>query len=236
MKLVMQWLLKNSQKRPKATHEQRCTGSSIAMYLITPTLLNSFAYYFDYEPEASGEGEEFVSAEQKEAAVRKDFLQTLSREKYAATEAMEKGNILEARIKAYCDGANDEDKVVREIGDICKGGMWQEKCKADFGDYLLYGKIDNLKRDTINDIKYTGTYDVGKYSKSMQHRIYLYCTGLPKFSYLISNGREWWGEDYFNHVGIEQEIRTAINSFIAYLENDPEARELYYSKWKSYGK
>jgi hypothetical protein len=101
--------------------------------------------------------------------------------------------------------------------------------------FLLYGKTDVIKRDTVYDLKRSKSYEVGKYQKSAQHRIYLYCSKLPRFSYLISDDRSWWAEDYFNHDGIEGEIRQAIRQFIGYLENDPEARALYYDKWKAKG-
>lgn len=206
------------------------------MYLITPTLLNSFAYYFGFEGEASEDDDgNIITAEEKEANARKEFLQTLSREKFVPSSSMQKGIDLENRITAYCKGIDDENPVIREIGDICKGGLWQERVKANFGEYLLYGKADVIKRDTIIDIKFSGSYELGKYQPSMQHRIYLYCTKLPKFSYLISNEREWWREDYFNYDGIEQEIHQAIREFTDYLENDQEAKGLFYSKWKSYG-
>lgn len=205
------------------------------MMLITPSLLNSFSYYFSYQPEASGEGDEFVSAEEKEADVRADFLRTLSREKSAPNESMQKGIDFETDVLAYCNGDETESGPIREIGELCKGGMWQQAVKKELDGYLLYGKTDVIKRDTVIDVKYTASYDVGKFLSSQQHRIYLYCTGLPKASYLISNGRDWWREDYFNHGGIEQEIRDAIRHFTGHLENDPEAKALYYSKWVSYG-
>lgn len=204
------------------------------MYLITPTLLNSFAYYFGYEAEASGEDEEYVSAEQKEAKARAEFLSTLRREQFEKSEAMLAGIAFEDRVRAYCNGAPDDSPVVQEIGDICKGGVWQQSVKRVLdGQYLLYGKLDVMKRDTIIDIKRTKSYELGKYQSSLQHRIYFYCTGLPNFRYLVSDERSWWSEDYFNHTGIEQEIRDAIRKLIGYLEHDPEAKAIFYDKWKA---
>lgn len=197
--------------------------------LVTPSLLNSFRYYFDCENDEDG-------------AVRADFLRTLTREKSEPNEAMQKGIDFENTIKIYCerrdicneDGISQVTDAISAIGEICKNGLWQQAVKSEFGDYLLYGKTDVIKRDTIIDIKRTENYDIGKYQPSMQHRIYLYCTKLPKFSYLISNERDWWREDYFYHDGIEQEIKDAIHEFIGYLENDAEAKALFYDKWKSY--
>jgi hypothetical protein len=197
------------------------------MYLITPSLLNSFSYYFRYEPEDS----EGITAEEKEAEARREFLQSLSREKGAPTEAMQRGIDFEDRVFAYCNGHEDESEPVREIGELCRGGMWQVSVKRRLDEFLLYARADVIKRDTAYDIKCSKSYELGKYQGSMQHRIELFCTGLPRFSYLISDERSWWREDYFNHPGIEQELREALYNFTGYLRNDAEAKALYYSKW-----
>lgn len=204
----------------------------MSQWLITPSLLNSFDYYFSFEGEPSGEGEDFVSAEQKEAEVRREFLQTLSREKSPPNESMQAGIDFENKVRAYCDGLCLEvTPVIREIGDIVKGGGWQVTMKKPMGDYLLYAKADNVFRDTIYDLKRSNSYEVGKYQKSMQHRIEFYCSGMPKFSYLVTDDRAWWREDYANHDGIGLEIAASIQKFTGYLRHDPEARELYYGKW-----
>jgi hypothetical protein len=63
--------------------------------------------------------------------------------------------------------------------------------------------------------------------------VYLYCTGLPKFQYLISDGKDYWIEDYYNHANIENEIKSKISDFLGYLENDKEAKEMFETKWIS---
>jgi hypothetical protein len=200
------------------------------MYLITPTLLNAFHYYRDFEANPEKE----VPEAQQEADSRADFLRTLSREKFKPNENMLKGIHFENKIHAYCNGEIAEpDAVTKEIGDICKGGIWQQAIHKQLDNFLLYGKADVIKRDTIYDIKRTSSYDVGKFSESPQHRIYLYCTALPIFSYLASNEREWWPEIYHNHDGIEDELRAMISEFTGYLNNDAEAKELFYSRWES---
>jgi hypothetical protein len=200
-------------------------------YLITPTLINSFQYYIE---------DEFKSP----ADSRADFLKTLSKEKFKPTEAMQKGIDFEADIKAKCDGYilldgeenPNYETVCGEITGIVKDGLWQQTCKKELKignqEFLLYGKIDVIKRDTIYDIKYTSNYELGKFLGSAQHLIYLYCTGLSKFKYLISNGKDFWIEDYFNSVNIENTIKNKINNFLSYLENDSEAKNLFQTKWR----
>lgn len=196
-------------------------------YLITPTLINSYQYYIN---------DEFKSP----ADSRADFLKTLSKEKFEPNEAMQKGIDFESQIKDFCDGvaiqANETHIGAIMIGEIVKGGLWQQTCKKDLQvggkEFLLYGKMDVIKRDTIYDIKFTGNYELGKFLDSSQHLIYLYCTGLPKFQYLISDGKDYWIEDYHNHANIENEIKGKISDFLGYLENDKEAKELFETKWR----
>lgn len=216
-------------------------------YLITPSLLNSYQYYI-------ANNDEFKSP----ADSRADFLKTLSKEKFVPNEAMQKGIIFEDSINDYCKDPlyinvksnvrstihlnffSDKEPCyywdcVKSIGDIVKGGLWQQTCKKDLHignkEFLLYGKMDVVKRDTVYDIKFTSNYELGKFLDSAQHLIYLYCTGLPKFQYLVSDGEDFWIEDYFNDGNVENRIKSMISDFLGYLENDKEAKEMFETKW-----
>ena len=199
--------------------------------LITPTLLNSFQYYIQDEYKSPADS-------------RADFLRTLSRERFEPNEAMQRGIDFENEIKTIADKFIElkiEDYEAKsnlfKIADIVKGGLWQQTCKKDLTignqEFLLYGKCDVVKRDTIYDIKFTSNYEVGKFLDSAQHLIYLYCLDLPNFQYLVSDGEEYWVEDYHNHAGIEDEIKSKISDFLSYLENDKEAKEMFFTKWGS---
>ena len=200
-------------------------------YLITPTLLNSFQYYIQDEYKSPADS-------------RADFLRTLSRERFEPNEAMQRGIDFENEIKTIADKFieleiedYEEKSNLFKIAYIVKGGLWQQTCKKDLTignqEFLLYGKCDVVKRDTIYDIKFTSNYELGKFLDSAQHLIYLYCLDLPKFQYLVSDGEEYWVEDYHNHAGIEDEIKSKISDFLSYLENDKEAKEMFFTKWGS---
>jgi hypothetical protein len=197
-------------------------------YLITPTLINAYQYYIN---------DEFKSP----AESRADFLKTLSREKFEANEAMQKGIDFEEEIFIQCSLEKEVGKkltsnpICDAIVKIVKGGIWQQTCKKDLQvgnqEFLVYGKMDIVKEDTVYDIKFTSNYELGKFLNSAQHLIYLYCTGLPKFQYLISDGKDYWIEDYYNHANIENKIKSKISDFLGYLENDMEAKKLFETKW-----
>jgi hypothetical protein len=192
-------------------------------YLITPSLLGSFVWYLSDESEDS----------------REKFLQTLERVRTPKNPAQQKGIDFENAVFGYCclDKQLPIINPITQIGDIVKGGLWQQSVKKEIKvgnqDFLLYGRTDVIKHDTVYDIKYTRKYDLGKFLDSAQHLIYLYCTGLLKFQYLISDGKDYWIEDYHNHANIENEIKGKISDFLGYLENDKEAKELFETKWRA---
>lgn len=200
-------------------------------YLITPSLINSYTYYIQDEWKSPADS-------------RADFLRTLSREKFEPNEAMAKGIDFEDKILRMAtlnllpaEFDDEQDRIVQEIAKIVKGGIWQESVKKELKignqEFLLYGRTDVIKRDTVYDIKFTGSYELGKFIDSSQHLIYLYCSDLPNFSYLISDGKDWWREDYHNHAGVEGEIKSKVSCFLDYLENDKEAKEMFLTKWGS---
>lgn len=200
-------------------------------YLITPTMLNSFFYYMS------------------EYGKRDDFLRTLTREKFEPTEAMKKGILFEKHIELACrdqypflkNMEDDErckyDGQVNNICNIVRNGVWQATVQKSLtiGDveYLLYGKCDVIKENFIYDIKFTSNYEVGKFQDSAQHLIYMYCTGLTDFAYLISDGKEFWIEDYKASKDLENEIKSRIFEFRNYLTGDKEAENLFLTKWIS---
>lgn len=191
-------------------------------YLITPTLLNSLKYYL---------GSDYAN--------REDFLKTLSREKFEPNEAMQKGIDFENSIQNYCNDSFQYEcsDIRRQIGDIVYGGYWQESVKKEIEvagtRILLYGRCDVIKGDTVYDIKYTKNYNLGKFQESTQHLIYMFCSGLNKFKYLVSDLKSYWIEEYVKQSNIEAKLRSEVMQFFDYLDRDKEANELFYTKWKA---
>lgn len=89
-----------------------------------------------------------------------------------------------------------ENEAVNEIAEIVKGGVWQKTCNREFGDYLLYGKMDVWTPFKIYDIKHTAKLKIMKYKYSIQYLVYMYCTGVKFFDYLISDRKELMIELY----------------------------------------
>lgn len=225
----------------------------MSKYLITPTLISAYQYYINdefkspadsradffktlsrekFEPsEAMQKGIDFEAKVQfLTTDITVDDLRHFYKEKVGETVINHKLTIEDA-----INWLKQQPEFL--ISQVVENGLWQQTCKKDLKignkEFLLYGKMDVIKRDTIYDIKFTDNYELGKFLDSSQHLIYLYCTGLPKFQYLISDGEDYWIEDYYNHANIENEIKSKISDFLGYLENDKEAKEMFETKWIS---
>lgn len=230
----------------------------MAKYLITPSLLSALSWYLkeSFTKTKAEQRQEFLQTLRREKTPTTpsqqkglDFEYLV--EKTCDWQNTDWVNLLQMKcqklksLEIYTFG--DATKFVQDnpnyfrciesIGNIVKGSIWQQSVKKDLRvgnqNFLLYGRTDVIKRDTIYDIKFTSNYELGKFLDSSQHLIYLYCSELPKFSYLISDGKEWWREDYFNHAEIESEIKSKVSEFLDYLEGDNEAKELYFNNWES---
>lgn len=195
--------------------------------LITATLLNGFRWY------SSIYGEQ----PEDEQIGRDDFLRLLRREPMEAPgESILRGRELEQDVVDYCKagGYAGARKDIREIGDKCMGGLWQVAVKRELDEFLLYGRLDNLRANTIRDVKFAKGYDVGRFLHSAQHRIYLYCIPtIERFVYDISDGWSVYEEEYRQHSGIEDELRSQIRTFTNYLRDDDEARDIFYRNWQA---
>ena len=76
--------------------------------------------------------------------------------------------------------------ICREFANYFKGALTQQRVEAilptAFGNVLVYGLIDYLMPTTVNDLKTTGSYTVGKFKNHFQHLVYPYA--------LVHNGND----------------------------------------------
>lgn len=133
-----------------------------------------------------------------------EFLQTLKRQPIETTEAMRNGILFEDMVTAIVKGGAGDDKwgnAAGQIAAIVKGGQLQfrasKKITVNGMDFLLYGRLDALKAGVVYDIKFSKSYDRGKYLSSTQHPTYLEIVPeATRFIYLVSNGTDVWTEQY----------------------------------------
>lgn len=168
-----------------------------------------------------------------------EFMKVLRREPTPTSEAMQNGidfeNLVTDILHGQSDPANRWNEAAARIAYRIKGGVLQ--CKAmkrvtvNGVDFLLYGRLDALKAGEIIDIKFSRSYERGKYIDSTQHPTYLEIVPeAHEFTYLISNGTEVWSETYQREE--TPSIFPVISDFVDWLQvtgNMP----IYREKWKS---
>ena len=131
-------------------------------YMITHSLLSSWLYAMKDNPYEDATTERDPYAE---------FLKSLNREPTETTEAMWNGIQFENLVTAVLNGTADtEDKWYEAAVNVAKrirGGILQCRASKDIEvsgmNILLYGRLDALLAGVIYDIKFSKSYDVGKY-------------------------------------------------------------------------
>ena len=144
----------------------RKATASNRRYLITPSLLNSWAYIWTCVDGVREAESDKVCLEDKKADAQEkalqDFLKTLNREPIEDNFFMRQGREF-------------EDACYRGetcVSPIIKGGAYQivgtKDITIDGIRFLMYGRLDVLKGGIIYDIKRVMKYVPQKYLKSYQ--------------------------------------------------------------------
>lgn len=202
----------------------------MARYLMTHSLLSSWLYTMKENPF------EDMTTERDPMA---EFMLTLRREPTPTTEAMQNGIQFEDLVTAIINGcANPRDQwyeAAEKIARRCAGGILQYKAKKaiEVGgmSFILYGRLDCLKAGEIIDIKFTKSYDTGKYFSSTQHPTYFeLIPEASRFTYLASNGSAVWPETYRREEA--PSIYPVISDFIDWLRA-VGLLEVYQEHWKT---
>lgn len=195
---------------------------------MTHSLLSSWMYVMQENPY------EDMTTEKDSYA---EFLAALKREPIPTTEAMQKGIDFENLVTDITLGRGDQThswyEAASAVARTIKGGLLQYKVSREIVvkgiTLLLYGRLDALKAGTIYDIKFSGSYDVGKYIDSTQHPTYLELVPEAKqFSYLVSNGSYVWTETYRRDE--TPSIIPTIEDFLDWLQLQG-LMNLYKEKW-----
>ena len=201
-------------------------------YLLTHSLLSSWLYALKGNPYEDATTERDPMEE---------FMLALRREPTPTTEAMQKGIDFENLVTAIVEGGEYDPasekwgEAASKVAQRVRGGVLQYKAKrllvVDGFEILLYGRLDCLKAGEVFDIKFSTSYDRGKYIDSTQHPTYLEL--VPEahtFTYLVSNGTEVWTEPYRRED--TPSIIPVISDFLKWL-SATGLLELYKEHWAS---
>ena len=200
----------------------------MARFLMTHSLLSSWLYTIKESPyeDSTTERDPF-----------EEFMQTLHRKPIQTTEAMQKGNDLEALVTAIIEGHGNPEhswfEAANEAAQILRGGVLQYRARrvieVDGLTLVLHGRLDALKAGVIYDTKFSSGYEKGKYIDSTQHPTYFeLIPEASEFVYLVSNGSQLWRESYRREE--TRSIRPDISDFFKWLTVQG-LMEVYREKW-----
>ncbi len=198
--------------------------------LLTHSLLSSWLYTMKEDPYEDMDSERDPM---------KEFMLALRRERTPTTDAMQKGIDFEDLVTAIVNGGGNESNrwydAASKIADIVSGGLLQYRARKELQidglTLLLYGRFDALKAGVIYDIKFSKSYERGKYIDSTQHPTYLeIAPEAHSFEYLISNGSEVWTECYRRED--TPDIKPIIYDFLNWLQT-MGLLDIYIEKWKA---
>lgn len=196
-------------------------------FLITPSLLNSWAYIWACRKAVREAESDLVSIEDKrdEASDRAfgEFVKALNREPVPDNEYLRRGREYE---EATYRGETRASPFVL-------GGRFQvagkKKVAVDGMPFLMYGRLDCLKGGIISDIKRVSVYKPPKYLDSWQHGFYLELfPEAYKFEYLVDDGNALHIETYYRDQCRKTE--SGIREFIRFLKQY-DLLGTYMEKW-----
>mgnify|MGYP000373391012 FL=1 len=125
--------------------------------------------------------------------------------------------------------------AAQKVAGYVRGGILQYKARQIITvrdtELVLYGRLDCLKAGDIEDIKFSGGYERGKYFSSTQHPTYFEIVPEAKsFTYLVSNGSDVWTERYYREE--TPSIIPTISDFLEWLDA-LGLTPLYREKWQA---
>lgn len=225
----------------------------MSQYLMTHSLLGAWLRSMKDNPFEEGDDPE------KETALE-EFMHVLRREKTPATIAMQRGIDFEDLVTSILtDGKQvpyhweNKDKMILlenhppekhpyyeaacKVANMVRGAklqyVAQKPIVIDGMELLLYGRLDAMKEGRIFDIKFSGSYERGKYRDSTQHPMYYKLVPeIMNFTYIVSNGSDVWTEVYwFDEI---PRIEPVITDFLHWLR-DMNLMETYKQYWGALG-
>lgn len=204
----------------------------MARYLITKSLLSSWAYMFDCH-------------EGGEEEAKEDFLRALRREESEISDAALNGINFENEVYSVVAGARRNphpqwEHGIQAVAAEIQGAAIQVRLSREIEvrgmTFLAYGILDALKAGTISDVKFKnkafgGLELAGSYLNDPQHPMYFYlCPEAYEFQYLVSDGEDLYKERY------TPEESRPISAFIAEFIDSITSMgliDLYKEKWEA---
>lgn len=112
------------------------------------------------------------------------------------------------------------EKWCEENLEETKGGEFQVTRYKEIGNYLLYGRLDCLKSDTIYDYKYSSHYIKGKFQYNYQTAMYLELVPEAlKMVYVATNkNKDFNKDDIFYEEYYKNDTEPILNTIEIFMQ------------------
>lgn len=191
-------------------------------YAFYATLLDAFAWYKKSEQEGA----------------LQEFLDKVNRAPFEPTDAILRGQAFERTVDDALAWGVPEDlpdlrahdvaypvSILHTFVDRLRGAVRQVSVETvvdtRYGPVKVYGKADEILRDTVYDIKTTGKYEFPKYLRNWQHPVYLEALkkeGIHRFVYLVTDFREIYEEEYMHRQEDTDRLISECSHLVETLE------------------
>ncbi len=208
------------------------------MYFIYPTLLDSFQRYLNnsesevqeiidkinrvpFVSEAADKGTAFnevVDQFLKDRKLYEDFIQGADAEWNCTFKREDRSWVFSFKKSILQEFYNRLAGAVPQI-------YLESEIMTKYGEVRLYGYADEIKGDTIYDIKTTSKYEFPKFLHNWQHRAYLHSqyqneSFVDRFQYLVTDFNNIFTEDYAYHPRMERELILICERLIEFVEDN----------------
>jgi hypothetical protein len=207
-------------------------------YKFYATLLDAFQWYLTSESDNAFE--DFINklnrvpfsseAAEKGTAFNNLVDRLLSGESFQMEKSLEL-SYTEAKGERFINynGFQFKEAIVKHFVDAYEGAsipqvFTKAPLETNYGTVELYGYIDEVMRDSIEDIKTTKNYTFPKYLHNFQHLVYPYCMNeqgldMNRFVYRVTDFNNIYLEEYlFNKERDTLRLKNHCERLIEFIE------------------
>lgn len=190
-------------------------------YQVYATLLDSFAWY--KRSEAEGAQQEFLDRINRVETGKSDpMLRGMAFEGIVELAAVE-GRFPTEPVRVHdvkCPPAIIE-QFARGFEKAARQVFVETILPTQYGNVRVYGKVDEILRDTAYDTKTTKNYTFPKYLRAWQHPVYLEALkplGIRRFVYRITDFEDYFEEEYFYRQEDTDRLISECAQLVEFLE------------------
>lgn len=194
------------------------------MFKITPSLYSAYHYYVNSDVDDISQ-----------------MLAVLNREPLPQTEAMKQGINFENEVYyVISTGIRSDNPKINELANLILGEKGFKYCATQHRvskmlteNVEVHGVIDIITPIKIYDLKRVQNYNLGKYENSIQHLIYMFCTDIPQFEYLIYDGSSIFSEYYHFNDDKLNDLKTRVNTMIEFFMSYEDFKKPFIKNWSN---